>query len=168
MPRPWAIALTLLVQFGILAAIPARAILARSRGTEITLQTRPFDPFSPFTGYHERLAYDVEFSPPEGNFRDGEEIWITVEQADPAWTLVSATREKPPARENQVSIRATYGKPRCPLQGAGLIYIPEARREEADRKMLEAQSKALVDMVIARDGSAYVLRLRVGGTTFGE
>lgn len=168
MPRLWAIALTVVVQVGILAVIPARAILARSDGVKITLRTRPFDPYDAFVGYHERLAYEVEFPPPAEGFKEGEPVWITVEKADPAWTLVSVTREKPPAAPDRVPIRAAYGKSRCVLEGAGVVYVPESRREEADRKMREAEGKALVDLLIDKRGTAYVLRLRVGPTTFGE
>ena len=49
--RHFAFGAAIVLQLAILAAIPREQALARVRGKEITLETRPVDPYNVLSGY---------------------------------------------------------------------------------------------------------------------
>lgn len=55
----WAIALPLLIQTGLIIAVPLRAAIATAVGTTVVLRTVPVDPYDPFRGYYTTLQYDI-------------------------------------------------------------------------------------------------------------
>jgi uncharacterized membrane-anchored protein len=159
------IVLVLLVQTAIVASVPARQVAARISGTPITLRTRPVDPFSLLSGYYVTLAFEAEWPAEElveKGLESEERVWLTVERAEPAWVAVSVTRNRPPAREGRVSLRARWIGPSLRIEGADRFYIAESRREEVERERLTSREQALVDMKVGRDGTPALLRLRVG------
>jgi hypothetical protein len=172
MRRHWRIAVVLLVQAGILAAMAGRHVAARAWGTPVTLRTAPVDPYDFMSGYHLVLQYEVEQAAAElltpGPERS-DRLWIVVRRAEPAWDFVGATRERPEVAADQVALRARWGSWRgAAIEGAGRIYIPETERALAEELFRDAGGRALVDLRVGGDGTVALLRLRVGGASFGD
>lgn len=160
-----------IVQLAILGAVPARQVRARRFGTPITLRTAPVDPFDVLSGHYLTLSYEVE-RPWAGRFepglRHGDEVWITVEYGDPAWTLVSVTWERPPvAVSGRVSLRARWqyeheAQGWARIEGAQRFYVTEQRGAAVEATRRGRQS-ALVDLRVGADGTPAVVALRAGG-----
>jgi hypothetical protein len=187
-----------LAQVAILAAIPARQLLARARGREITLRTAPVDPFSPFGGYYLTLAYEIERPSAEGKVELGTVrgglVYLVVEKGDPAWTLVSVSRERPSPAPGRAVLRARwpggrYGleiQPwmRAQIESAGRFYLPEAKARKLEKAMAEEwkrvrelpfeereaaqQTRMLVDLKVDDAGNVALIRLRFGELSFEE
>jgi uncharacterized membrane-anchored protein len=165
-------------QAAILAAIPVRTIRALATGVDVTLETRPVDPYDALSGYYVALAYAAETGDMENEDsaaadrtrRDagGGEAWVTVERCEPAWKPVSATRERPAPVEGRVTIRARWRWSRARIESASRLYLPETQRERAEARLREAKGIGLVDLRVDEGGYAVPMRLRVGGETFGE
>lgn len=171
MRRWWPLVLVLAVQFGILAAIPARKVAARLLGTDVTLWTRPVDPYDALSGYHVTLGYEVERPDPErveDGIEDGDEVYVNLVRDVPAWRVRSVSRDLPGDDGDGVSIRATWRSGNPALQGVDRLFIPEARRQRVADAMREAEGRALADLEVDGNGNAAVLRLRVGGEVFGD
>lgn len=175
MRRWWPLVLVLAVQFGILGAIPARKVVARLAGTEVTLRTRPVDPYDLLSGYYVTLGYEVE-RPGPGQVEDGladrvgegERVYVNVRRGDPEWRLSSVSLEAEAPAEGRVSLRAAWSGSAPILEGVDRLFIPEDRRDEADRALREAEGRALVDLRVDADGRMAVIRLRVGDRVFGD
>ncbi len=170
MPRePWRIAVLLAIEVTILAAIPWRQLAARSSGQSVTLRTAPVDPFDHLSGYYVALGYEVEQQPSAAGaaLARRDLLWITVERAEPAWRLVSVTREKPPPASGLVSLRAHWDGRRARIEGAGAFYVPEKRRREIEAA-IQRQGGALVDLKVDEDGHVAPMKLRAGGLVLGQ
>jgi uncharacterized membrane-anchored protein len=188
----------LLVQLAILAAVPHRQVLARSRGREITLRTAPVDPFSPFGGYYMTLRYEAETPTlemiPKGIGRN-DVVYLVVEQGEPAWTLVGLSRALPPAAPNRVALRARWDASwqpsaenvrwfRVPIESAGRFYLPEEKAKALEKAMADEwkrvrelpfeeqenamRTRMLVDLRVDGAGNVALVRLRFGSLTFEE
>jgi uncharacterized membrane-anchored protein len=162
-----ALIVVLIVQVGILVAIPARKIVARATGQTVTLETRPVDPYDILAGYYVTLAYAVERADSdlvEGDLEEGQTVFVNVEKDEPAWRLRSITSE-PDTYDGAVSIRATWKGSVARIEEASRFYVPEDRRHEIDG-LLRA-GRAYVDLKVDAGGAPAVLRLRVQGRVFG-
>jgi uncharacterized membrane-anchored protein len=170
----WPLCVVLVVQAAILILIPMRKVIARIAGTEITLQTRPVDPYDVLSGYYVTLAYEVEVPEPglvESGMEEGQEVWIAVERAEPAWRSVGLTREKPEADPDHVGLKAVWRsswRGQAILDGVHRFYIPEAEREKVADLMRKAEGRAFVDMRVDGNGNMALMRLRVMDQTFGS
>jgi uncharacterized membrane-anchored protein len=153
------------VQLAILVAIPARQVRARLGGTLITLRTAPVDPVDVLAGHYLTLSYEIErdaVAHAEPGVALDSEVWLTVEQGDPAWTLVSMTREKPAPASGRVSLRGRRERwGRVVVEGAGRLYVTEAQGAASDAR--GRRSGDLVDLRVGEDGTAAVVRLRGPG-----
>lgn len=165
----WRLWVVLTVQLAILVAVPARQALARLRGTTLTLRTVPVDPFDVLAGHYVTLAYEVERVPTrlaEPGLQPGDRVWVTVAQGQPAWTLVSVTRERPAPASGRASMRARWkwGGPdqgQVELDGAGRLYVTEERGRALDARR-GGRRESLVDLRVGEDGTPAVLDLRAG------
>lgn len=168
--RTWPLAAVLGVQLAIVAAIPFRTMVTRAEGVDVTLRTMPVDPFDPLSGYYVTLTYEAERPPSSAlsTFAERDDVWVTVHRAEPAWTPVSVTADRPPPQPDEISLRATWDGRRAEIVNAGRVYIPETERDNVDRAMRDVDRRALVDLRVSADGDVAVLRLRAGEKTFGE
>jgi uncharacterized membrane-anchored protein len=198
MDRRLRFAAVIAVQLAVLAAVPARQVLARARGREITLRTAPVDPFSPFGGYYLTLAYEVE-RPVAGKLgpgvANGGLVYVVVQEGKPAWTLVSISREPPAGGPDRAVLRARWrGGPsgsgalepweRATIESAGRFYLPEAKARVLEKAMADEwkrvneipwqereavqRTRMLVDLRVDDDGNVALVRLRYGGLSFEE
>jgi hypothetical protein len=168
--RSWLrLIVVLAVQLAILVAVPFRQVVARLRGTTVTLKTAPVDPFDVLAGHYVTLAYEVERVPArlaDPGLQPGDRVWVTVAQGQPAWTLESVTRERPAPASGRASIRARWkwtGSEQglAELEGAGRLYVTEERGKELDARRW-GRRESLVDLRIGEDGTPAVLDLRAG------
>ena len=160
------LAVVLAVQLAILIAIPLPEVLARYRGTPITLRTAPVDPFDVLAGHYVTLSYEVERASarrPPPRTSEGDPVWLTVAKAEPAWTFVSVTRDRPAPAAGQVSIRARWTWRGAELEGASRLYVSEAQGKAVDARSWEDRQADLVDLRVDDDGTPAVVRLRGAG-----
>lgn len=157
-------------QILVLCAIPARTLVTRATGREITLRTAPVDPYDPLAGYYVTLSYEVERpdKPERDQLGSARPIWITVRKAQPIWERVAMSAERPAPAPDQVSLRAHWDGWRATIDGAGRLYIPETQRDVVAELLGKQDQHGLVDLKVSDDGDVAVLRLRVGGATFGD
>jgi hypothetical protein len=171
MRRHWPIALVLLVQVGILAAIAGRHAAVREWGAAVTLRTAPVDPYDVLSGYYLVFRYEVERLPdplrPAG-LSTGDRLWLVVRRGEPAWELEAVSRERPPEAADRVAIPARWEGGRAKIEGADRVYLPETSREAAEKVSRDAGGVGLVDLRVGGDGTVAVLRIRIGGTSFGD
>ncbi len=168
--RRWIrLAIVLTVQLAILAAVPARQVVARLRGTTVILRTAPVDPFDVLAGHYVTLSYEVERVPAHlapGGLSAGDAVWLNVARGDPAWTLESVTRERPAPASGRASIRARWRwggaeGGTAELEGAGRFYVTEERGRELDARRW-GRGRSLVELRIGEDGTPAVVALRPG------
>ena len=160
-----------LCQLVLLAIIPARQLRARHTGTDVTLMTRPVDPYDVLSGYYVTLGYAVEQVPKDlqpKNLRSGMDIWLELGPAEPAWTLIALHTEPPTLNAGHVAIRGIWRHYEADLPAASRLYIPESDRQRVETALRQVNGRGLVDLRIASDGTAAVLRLRVGPQSFGD
>ncbi len=165
----WRLVAAVAVQLAVLALVPARQLLAGMHGTEVTLATAPVDPFDTFSGPFVALAYEVE-QPCLAVDVDAT-VFVTVQRGEPAWTFVSLDRERPPASDGRVSLRATCRPGRASLDSAGRFYLPQEQATDVERMLRPnggPRMSALVDVLVDGAGNVALRRLRVGGRTFGQ
>ncbi len=162
------------IQIAILAAVPARQVKARVTGSDVTLATGPIDPFDPFGGHHVVLTYLVE-RPGVGQastgLEPGDPVFVTVARGEPAWTLVSITRERPPPSSGRVSLRARWGRfGAAEIESARRFYLPEEKAKRVQAAMIAARgrSNGLADLRVDEEGNVALLRLRVGDVAVGD
>lgn len=165
--REWLrLAAVVAVQLAILVAIPLPQVLARHRGTLVTLRTAPVDPFDVLAGHYVTLSYEVErgsAARAQPGLSGGERVWLTVARAEPAWTLVSVTRERPAPAPDQVSIRARWRRwGAAELEDASRLYVTEAQGKAVDARRRTRQAD-LVELRVDADGTPAVMRLRGPG-----
>ena len=153
------------IQLAILAAVPARQVRARLGGTEITLRTAPVDPMDVLAGHYVTLSYEIERDSSDhvqSGVSPGDEVWLTVAHGDPAWTLVSVTRERPAPASGRVSLRARWLRwGRAVVEGAGRLYVSEEQGAAVDAR--RTRGGDLVDLRVGEDGTPAVVRLRGPG-----
>ncbi len=169
--KVWKIAVVVAVQLLVLCAIPMRSLRARASNQEITLWTAPVDPFDVLGGYFVALAYEVERGSVPAGIGDQpkeRDVWVTVHRGNPAWELLSITEVCPEPQPDHVSLAARWTGHRIAIVNAGRLYIPETDRDRANNAMLRDHGRGLVDMKVGAHGEVALLRLRVGGETFGE
>ena len=165
------LAVVLLVQAGILAAMAGRHVAVRTWGTAVTLRTTPVDPYDLMSGYYLVLRYEVEQPPasllPKG-LRRGDRLWLVVRRGEPAWELAAVARERPEPAADHVALPARWDGSRAAIDGADRVYVPEAQRGRAEQLQRENQSRGLVDLRVGSDGTVAVLRLRIGNASLGD
>ena len=166
------LAVVLAAQLAILVAIPLPQVLARYRGTPVTLRTAPVDPFDVLAGHYVTLSYEVEResmlradrsrTSSEPGLSNGERVWLTVARGEPAWTLVGVTRERPAPAPGHVAIRARWTRSRgAQLEDASRFYVTEERGKAIDARRRTGAD--LVDLRVDEDGTPAVVRLRGPG-----
>lgn len=164
----WAIALPLLIQTGLIIAVPLHAAIATVLGTTVILRTVPVDPYDPFRGYYTTLQYDIsqrgvlstlegwqeiqtdlEPSPTNKLLRPGRTFYVVLakQAADPAatastppWQPIAVSRDRPTALpDDQIALKGTYRSDRI-VYGMERYYLPEAERLDLERRIREAQT----------------------------
>ncbi len=173
MSKPKAIllfALAIAVQLAILAAIPARRVMARSSGTTVTLKMRPVDPYDILSGYHMVIRYDISNLKETDGWDDaplGGHIYVVlIEDLQGDWNAVSVHEdmpEDPPAGAVIIKGWRDYSSVKYGIEN---FYIPEENRHEIEDDLRGNIDKARAEVAVGADGTAALLRLRVGDRVY--
>ena len=163
-------AAVVVLQLIVLAVLPARQIQARLTGTEITLKTRPVDPYDMLAGYYVTLAYQIEAVPEAMRppVKVDTPVWLEVTPGEPAWTLVRVHSQMPKVTTGRVAIRAVWRGRQADIPEASRLYIPEDERHIVADHLNSTRGQGYVDLRVGPDGTPIVLRLRVADRSFGD
>jgi uncharacterized membrane-anchored protein len=177
----------LLLQTGLIMAVPLQAAIATLMGTTIILRTVPVDPYDPFRGYYTTLQYDIsqrgvlstlegweavqtELEPTASPrlLRPGRHFFVILAEpstADPTamalhspWQPIAISQQRPTnLPADQIAIKGQYRSDRI-AYGMERYYLPEAQRLDLERRIRDAQS--------ADDQPRLMVEIRVG--PFGQ
>ncbi|MDJ0735238.1 MAG: GDYXXLXY domain-containing protein [Nostocaceae cyanobacterium] len=166
-PLPiWRFVLPLLIQTGIILAIPAQAVYTHITGKTAILQTVPVDPYDLLRGYSVTLNYDISsldnlkklpgwedllkqypsLNKQYPNLPQGTKLYVilqgekpTGDGIPPAWKPIQISL-KPPSSlgENQVVLEGKY-KYGLISYGLETYYIPEDQRVQINEDISQAQ-----------------------------
>ncbi|MDJ0616501.1 MAG: GDYXXLXY domain-containing protein [Calothrix sp. MO_192.B10] len=162
----WRFVLPLLIQTGMILAIPAQAVYTHITGKTAILQTIPVDPYDLLRGYYVTLNYDISrldnlkklpgweelvkqypsVKNQYPNLPQGTKLYVTLQGEKPtgdgippAWKPVQISLKRPSSLgENQVVLS---GKSKYSSISYGLetYYIPEDQRVEINKDISQAQ-----------------------------
>lgn len=173
MSKPKAILLFVLavaVQLAILAAIPARVIIARSYGTTVALKIRPVDPYDILSGYHMVIRYDISNLKETAGWDDaprkGHIYVVLTEGSDASWNAVSVHAEMPEDLPAGAVVIKGWRKYWGVQYGIENFYIPEEKRKEIGDDLRDNIDQARAEVAVGPDGTAALIRLRVGDRVY--
>ena len=182
-PRPagvpaWRFWLPMLVQLAIVAAVPAPKVYAHVTGVTVRLQVAPVDPYDVLRGRYVRLGYaaaqpDTLKQVPGGAATHASDtpVWVELApaaRADQPWKPVRVTAEAPtglPAGHVAIRGKVTGGDLDF---GLGEFFVDEFQGDDLQAALRADAAKglALAEVRVARDGTAVLEHLWVGGRAF--
>ncbi len=146
----------LLIQAGLLLAIPAQSIQTYLTGKTVILQTVPVDPYNILTGYYQILSYDISTQStleklPDSKdiLKDGNSLYVilqeeksTDEKIPKAWKPVRLSEKLPDSLpDNQVALKGKYRYGRV-TYGLEKYNIPEDQRNKINDNISQASRSA--------------------------
>ncbi|MGF1521148.1 MAG: GDYXXLXY domain-containing protein [Leptolyngbyaceae cyanobacterium] len=163
----WAIALPLLLQIWLIAAVPFQSAIAWVTGTTVVLQTVPVDPFDPFQGYYVMLEYDISqqgflerlngwntleadlpLSRSTAFLEPGSSFFVILEApaasstvtAPEPWQPIAVSRQRPRnLPDNQFALKGTYRSNQI-IYGLERYYLPEVANLDLEQRIRRAQT----------------------------
>lgn len=178
----WRLLIPLLLQTGLILAIPARSAYTYVTGKTVVLQTVPVDPYDPLRGYSQTLNYDIslvanlqklpgwqEFSAQTSKnsnyLQTGTEIYVTLQapqnlnsQPPQAWQPIKVSKIHPTSLQtNQIAIKGT-STGNLIRYGLETYYFPESRQRGINQDILQAQrnnrQRLVVEVKVDSQGKA--------------
>ena len=147
----------LLIQAGLLLAIPAQSIQTYLTGKTVILQTVPVDPYNILTGYYQILSYDIstrstlEKLPGSKDIlkKDENSFYVvlqeeksTVQKIPKAWKPVRLSEKLPDSLpDNQVALKGKY-RYGTVTYGLEKYNIPEDQRDRINDNISQASRSA--------------------------
>ncbi|MDY6898189.1 MAG: GDYXXLXY domain-containing protein [Cyanobacteriota bacterium] len=142
----------LLIQAGLLFAIPAQSAYTYLTGRTVILQTVPVDPYNILTGYYQILRYDISTTSTlkklpgsKEALQSGNSFYVILEEKSTddkipqAWTPVRLTKEIPDSLpNNQVALKGNYQSSRIKY-GLEKYNIPEDQRNKINNNISQAR-----------------------------
>ena len=160
----------LLIQAGLLFAIPAQSAYTYLTGKTVILQTVPVDPYNILTGYYQILSYDIstrsnleKLPGSKDILKDGNSFYVvlqeeksTDEKIPKAWKPMRLSKEIPSALpDNQVALKGKYRYGRV-TYGLEKYNIPEDQRNKINNNISQASRS-----VTERDKQPIVVEVKV-------
>lgn len=192
----WRLAIPLLLQTGIILAIPAQSAYIYATGKTIVLQTTPVDPYDPLRGYSQTLNYDI--SQPRtlqklpgwqevvnltrissDYLQPGTELYVTLAapknldtQPPQAWQPVKVSKSRPTSLPaNQIAIKGKSAGFSIKY-GLETYYFPESRQQEINQDIRQAQTdrqqRLVVEAKVDNRGNAVPVSFWVSDTSGGS
>ncbi len=178
----WRFAVPLLLQVGLVLALPAQSIYTHVTGKTVILQTLPVDPYDPLRGYSQTLSYDI--SRPENlqklpgwqeirkqqksantNYLDiGTQLYVVLEsppegakQPPVAWKPVRISGSRPTSLPaNQIALKGR-GEGSSIRYGLETYYFPESQQQEINQAINQAQrgqqNSLVVEIKVDKQGN---------------
>jgi len=160
----WRLWLPLLIQTGLILAVPAQPIYTLLTGKTAILQTLPVDPYDPLRGYSVTLRYDISRPAtlqklpgwmelvrqnPAANattLAAGTQLYVILQAQQStasippaAWQPVRVSGNHPKSvAVNEVALKGRYNNGTV-TYGLETYYIPETQREQINRDIAQAQ-----------------------------
>ncbi len=146
----------LLIQAGLLFAIPAQSAYTYLTGKTVILQTVPVDPYSILTGYYQILSYDISTTSTleklpgsKDILKDGNSFYVILQEEKStgkgipkAWKPLRLSKEIPSALpDNQVALKGKYRYGRV-TYGLEKYNIPEDQRNQINNNISQASRSA--------------------------
>lgn len=171
----WRLWLPLLIQIGVILAIPSVPIYIHITGKTVILETLPVDPYDPLRGYSQTLAYNISTVNGLKNLTGGKEVTalnntIYVILQSPfnqakiprAWAPVSISTNLPKLLpQNQIALKGKVTQDGQIKYGLESYYMPENRQREINRAISNSQS-IVMETKIDTKGRAIPLALWIG------
>ncbi|MBL7979402.1 MAG: GDYXXLXY domain-containing protein [Bacteroidetes Order II. Incertae sedis bacterium] len=159
------------LQVLILALVPARTLMTRAVGEEISLPLAPIDPYDMWSGYYVILNYDI--SRPDLTqwdklkFEDGQTVWAVVKRDSVGAFRLSrfAKTKQENLSSNERQFVGTY-RDGSIRYGIEAYFIPEARRLEIEQEVQKKREQTRMIVAVTSDGHAAVKRMVVGNKTY--
>lgn len=160
----------LLIQAGLLFAIPAQSAYTYLTGRTVILQTVPVDPYNILTGYYQILSYEIsakttleKLPGSKDILKDGNSFYVilqeeksTDEKIPKAWKPVGLSKEIPDSLpDNQVALKGKYRYGRV-TYGLEKYNIPEDQRNQINQNISQASRSAT-----QRDKQPFVVEVKV-------
>lgn len=160
----------LVIQAGLLFAIPAQSAYTYLTGKTVILQTVPVDPYNILTGYYQILSYDISTRSTLEKLPGGKEILkdkksfyvvlqeekSTDEKIPKAWKPLRLTKEIPDSLpDNQVALEGKYQRGRIKY-GLEKYNIPEDQRNKINDNISQVRRSAA-----SRDKQPIVVEIKV-------
>ncbi|MEN9205221.1 MAG: GDYXXLXY domain-containing protein [Thermostichales cyanobacterium BF4_bins_65] len=175
-PSWWAIGIPLLVQVGIVVAIPAQKAYTLATGTTVFLQTVPVDPYDLLRGRYVTLDYQLArwetlealpgWSP---QLLDRPTVFITLKPGatpEAAWIPVAIAAEYPAVVEpGQQVIRGRWQGSRLDL-GLGEYFIPEAIGDDLEADLRQHPELARAEVKVDAQGRSALVRVWVADRSY--
>jgi uncharacterized membrane-anchored protein len=146
----------LLIQAGLLFAIPAQSAYTYLTGKTVILQTVPVDPYNLLTGYYVILNYDIstistleKLPGSKDLLKYGNSLYVilqeeksTDEGIPKAWKPIRLTEEIPDSLpDNQVALQGKFQGSRIKY-GLEKYNIPEDQRNQINNNIFQARRSA--------------------------
>lgn len=146
----------LLIQAGLLFAIPAQSAYTYLTGKTVILQTVPVDPYNILTGYYVILNYDIstrstleKLPGSKDLLKYGESFYVILQEEKStgkgipkAWKPVRLSKEIPDSiADNQVALQGKFQGSRIKY-GLEKYNIPEDQRNKINRNISQARRSA--------------------------
>lgn len=175
----WRLWVPLLLQTGLILAIPAQAFYTQITGKTVVLQTIPVDPYDFLRGYSQTLNYDIsrletlkrlpgwkELKSQNSDYlAAGTKFYVIL--AAPAtsktppqpWKPVRVSSDRPIIPVNQIAIQAKSNGGSSVEYGVETYYLPESRRNEINQDIMQArnglvQQSVVVEVKVDKQGHA--------------
>ena len=158
--------LAVILQAGILAAVPARQIHARMTGKLITIKTSPVDPYNFLSGYHVILGFDIS-TPPKTEktqiqIAGSVPVFVVLrERPDKVWEIDSVHNEWPkdvPSDKIVIRGKTDYNRIRYGIEH---FYIPEIDRSQIEKDFRENRTESYAQVKVDRYGNAALVGLKI-------
>ena len=159
------VALAVALQLLILAGIAGARQWTLTTGTMILLETAPLDPRDLFRGDYVVLSYRISTLDPHTlgaveTFRQGETVYVGLEQRGEFWEAVSVGSSRPSRLFLRGDVRSVWpdGIRIGVKYGIESYFVPEGlgRRIEMRRDPLK------VEVAVGRDGTGVIRRVFIG------
>lgn len=146
----------LLIQAGLLLAIPAQSIQTYLTGKTVILQTVPVDPYNILTGYYVILNYDIstqaaleKLPDSKESLKSNSDFYVILQEEKTTgkeipkpWKPVGLSKKLPRSLpSNQVALKGYYRNGNIKY-GLEKYNIPEDQRNKINQDISEARSSA--------------------------
>ena len=131
-------------------------------GTEVVLQIRPVDPRSLFQGDYAILAYEISRPPREGQFSNGDSVYVYLEEGPESWRGVDY-RHRRDSSDKRPFIKGRMGDHRDIDFGIGTYFVPEGTGY-----IIEDAADVKVVVSVNYRGHAIIKDVLVDGVPFHE
>lgn len=164
----WRLWVPLLLQTGLIMAIPAQAFYTQLTGKTVVLQTIAVDPYDFLRGYSQTLNYDISQletlkrlpgwkqlkSQNSDYLAAGTKFYVilaapTTSKTPPQpWKPVRVSSDRPIIPANQIAIQGKSNGGSIVEYGVETYYMPESRRNEINQDIGQAQNGRVQQSVV--------------------